>query len=125
MQGPEYMWVANGDTVRPILKSVFTSLARVMEDITHLLRRGMRILPPGHPSNSKHPSASYVAAFEGYSMSLICAFAYVLSTVMSAHTVCSLFQRLCWLTLCMLHIVWHCKIALSDAQPFHSLQLSS
>ena len=51
LQGPEYIWVDNSDQSGQILQSIFPSVKRVLEDSTHLMRRYMRTLTPGHPLN--------------------------------------------------------------------------
>lgn len=39
-----------------LLQEMFPSVERVIEDSTHLMRRYMRTLTPGHPMNGKFPS---------------------------------------------------------------------
>lgn len=51
MQGPEYIWVDNSAMCGNLLKKIFPSVKMVLEDSTHLMRRYMRTLTPGHPLN--------------------------------------------------------------------------
>lgn len=51
LQGPEFIWVDNSDQSGQILQGIFPTVKRVLEDSTHLMRRYMRTLTPGHPLN--------------------------------------------------------------------------
>ena len=56
LQGPEYIWVDNSDQSGQILQGIFPTVKRVLEDSTHLMRRYMRTLTPGHPLNRESSS---------------------------------------------------------------------
>lgn len=51
LQGPEYIWVDNSAVCGNLLRNIFPSVKIVLEDTTHLMRRYMRTLTPGHPLN--------------------------------------------------------------------------
>ena len=58
LQGPEYVWVDNSDQSANILMEIFPTVKAVLEDSTHLMRRYIRTLTPGHPLNRERPAAS-------------------------------------------------------------------
>lgn len=58
LQGPEYIWVDNSDQSANILMEIFPTVKAVLEDSTHLMRRYMRTLTPGHPSYRELPTVS-------------------------------------------------------------------
>lgn len=64
LQGPEYIWVDNSDQSANILCEIFPSVKGVLEDSTHLMRRYMRTLTPGHPLNRELPATSLCPIFE-------------------------------------------------------------
>ena len=47
LQGPSFMWLDNSDFSGPFMRKLFPNTT-IMEDSTHLMRRGMRTLTPGH-----------------------------------------------------------------------------
>ena len=49
------MYVDNSDITGPILANLFPNTL-IKEDTTHLMRRPMRTLTPGHPLNRKNES---------------------------------------------------------------------
>lgn len=51
-QGPEVIWVDDSDIIAPTLRGIFPDVI-VLEDSTHLMRRIMRTLTPGHGLNSE------------------------------------------------------------------------
>ena len=51
MQGPYYIWVNYSAVCGNLLKKIFPTVKIVLEDSTHLMRRYMRTLTPGHPLN--------------------------------------------------------------------------
>ncbi|KAK9918950.1 hypothetical protein WJX75_008262 [Coccomyxa subellipsoidea] len=53
IQGPEYVWVDNSDQSANILMEIFPTVKAVLEDSTHLMRRYIRTLTPGHPLNQE------------------------------------------------------------------------
>ena len=53
LQGPDYIWVDNSAVCGNLLKKIFPTVKNVLEDLTHLMRRYMRTLTPGHPLNRK------------------------------------------------------------------------
>ncbi|EIE19667.1 hypothetical protein COCSUDRAFT_58410 [Coccomyxa subellipsoidea C-169] len=50
-QGPEYIWVDYSPVCGNLLKKIFPTVKIVLEDSTHLMRRYMRTLTPGHALN--------------------------------------------------------------------------
>ena len=52
LQGPRFIWLDNSDFSGPFLRKLFPNITS-MEDSTHLMRRGIRTLTPGHSTISE------------------------------------------------------------------------